>query len=136
METAQRHDMDFIKLTDYVQYALNPLISNKITILVTTVTVGTIAAIADIVNSAVNWISLVLVIHSMFIIMYTGLSLMDWITGLIAGVIVEKNKFSSGKFFKKPFLIMFCLFMLYDLMEHQVEAFYQIIYLTEQIGKN
>jgi hypothetical protein len=113
MKTTQQQDMDFIKLTEYIHYALTPVTNNKGIILFTTVVIGILAAILDSLTTAVNWLSMVLIIHSMFIIMYAILSGLDWITGLIAGVIVEKKTFNSGKFFKKPFLIMFCLLMLY-----------------------
>jgi len=106
-------DMDFIRLTEYIEYAFTPLTTNKCVLLITTLAVGMFSAIISQINLAVTWISMILVIHSMFIILYAALSLMDWVTGLISSVIVEKQRFISGRFFKKPFLIMFCLFMLY-----------------------
>lgn len=111
MKTQQhKEDMDFIKLSEYIDYALAPITASKGIVAILAITFSMILGLID---SVIEWLSLNLIIHSMFIIMYAMLSTMDWVTGFIASVIVQKEQFKSGKFFKKPFLIMFCLFMLY-----------------------
>ena len=43
MKTTQQQDMDFIKLTEYIHYALTPVTNNKGIILFTTVVIGILA---------------------------------------------------------------------------------------------
>jgi len=105
--------MNFINLSEYISYAIQPIQNNKLIIILSSLFFGIVTSIANTLLSTVNWLSFTLVIHSLFIISYAILSALDWITGLVAGVIVEKQPFTSAKFFKKPVLIMFCLLMLY-----------------------
>lgn len=105
--------MEHLTLLQYLEYALQPIMSNKLLLVSTTLFSATIYAVIKVMNDTVTFLSTSLLIHSAFIISYVGLSFIDWFSGFIGSIFVDKDKFNSAKFFKKPFLIMFCILMIF-----------------------
>ena len=91
---------------DYIRYSIEPITQHPKILVIT-------STVAGVVYSFSNSLTVLLAIHISFIIIYALLSTLDWISGIIASLFVEKQTFSSTKFFKKPFLIMFCIFTIY-----------------------
>ncbi len=94
MKTQQhKEDMDFIKLSEYIDYALSPITASKGIVDILAITFSMVLGLID---SAIEWLSLNLIIHSMFIIMYVMLSTMDWVTGFTASVITVEFTYMVG----------------------------------------
>ena len=100
-------------LWEYIDYALQPLYTNKLLIVFSSIVSSIVLFAIDKINGTVVFLSTALLVHSAFIITYTILSLLDWITGFSYALFVEKQECSSSKFIKKPLLIMFCILMIY-----------------------
>lgn len=98
---------------EYIDYALQPLYTNKLLIVFSSIVSSIVLFAIDKINGTVVFLSTALLVHSAFIITYAILSLLDWITGFSCALFVEKQEWSSSKFIKKPLLIMFCILMIY-----------------------
>ena len=98
-----------LTLTYYIQYIkttyYDVFVHHKNALLVLSLGLGGLYNIA-------NSIALGLGVHILFLVAYILLVLSDVVTGISASVFVNKQPFSSGRFFKKIALSGFSLFLL------------------------
>ena len=113
MKSKGHYVMEHTTLAGYIDYAMQPILQHKVALFLGTVISATLFSIINFFEGIVTALSTSLFIHSAFIISYAGLSTVDWFSGFVGAIFVDKQKFNSAKFFKKPFLTMFCILMIF-----------------------
>lgn len=100
----------FESILDYINYFISTIINKPLIFIISTL----MASILTIITTLFTKLSNVLVINIVFGYIFIALALLDVFTGIIASRI-EKKDFSSPKFFKKPSLVMFFIFIIWIL---------------------
>lgn len=103
-------DNKFESIIDYINYFISTIINKPLIFIISTF----MATILTLITSLFTKLSNVLVINIVFGYIFIALALLDVFTGIIASRI-EKKDFSSPKFFKKPSLVMFFIFIIWIL---------------------
>ena len=100
----------FESILDYTNYFISTIINKPLIFIASTF----MASILTLITALFTKLSNVLVINIVFGYIFIALALSDVFTGLLASRIERKN-FSSPKFFKKPSLVMFFVFIIWIL---------------------
>lgn len=97
---------------DYIKYFIHTLTDKPLLFMVSTI----IASIVTFIISIFSKLSDVLAINIIFGYIFISLALVDVSTGILKNRVgKEKEDFSSSKFFKKPLLVMFFIFIVWIL---------------------
>lgn len=99
-----------LTLHDYLIYATKGFVKEPLIFAMSTTVATFLTYLADRMS-----------VNLTFVSVYMLLSMADWGTGILASRI-EQQQFRSGLFFKKPFLIGFCLGVVY-MMQLMITAF-------------
>ena len=105
-----------MKLSEYIDYITLPIkftLLNKDFLVALSTFMSSIYFIIDLAYNSLTFLASALVINISFIFIYFLLTFADLFIGIYANVFVMKEKFKSGKFLKKIFLIFLGLIMLY-----------------------
>ncbi len=101
-----------IEPINYVNYFIHTIIDKSLLFMSSTI----IASIITFIISIFTKLSNILAINIIFAYIFIALAIADIITGILKNRIGKnKQDFSSSKFFKKPLLIMFFIFIVWIL---------------------